>query len=96
MRIDSNQPLINQVVSDRAAKTSGKSGKSANSSGSSANDKATFSAGDAGISALEAQALSAPEVRLEKVQVLREAIQNGSYDVDAGQIADAMLRESGR
>jgi negative regulator of flagellin synthesis FlgM len=93
MRIDSNQPLINQVATDCSAKTSGKSAKS---SGSASNDKASFSVDASSISSLEAQALAAPEVRQDRVNALREAIRSGSYDVDPGQIAGAMLREAGR
>jgi negative regulator of flagellin synthesis FlgM len=35
-----------------------------------------------------------PEVRQEKVQELKSQIENGSYAIDSGRIADKMLGES--
>jgi negative regulator of flagellin synthesis FlgM len=35
-----------------------------------------------------------PEVRLDQVQRIREAIEAGSYQIDSAKIADRMLRES--
>ncbi|HHP7233092.1 MAG TPA: flagellar biosynthesis anti-sigma factor FlgM [Desulfobacterales bacterium] len=35
-----------------------------------------------------------PEVRLDQVQRIREAIEAGSYHIDRAKIADRMLRES--
>ena len=42
---------------------------------------------------LKAQLANLPEVRLEKVQDLQKAIANGTYKVDAGKIADAMITD---
>jgi negative regulator of flagellin synthesis FlgM len=89
MRIDSNQPVSGQAISER----SGRASKNSDESGSS--DGATFSAGSASVSGLAAQALAAPEVRQDRVEALREAIRNGSYQVDPAKIADAMLNEAG-
>ena len=36
----------------------------------------------------------APEVREEKVQELKQQIENGSYSINSGMIADEMLGES--
>lgn len=41
----------------------------------------------------KAMAQSAPDVREEKVAKLREAVKNGSYNVDADRIADRMVDE---
>lgn len=35
-----------------------------------------------------------PDVREDKVERLRQMVQNGEYKVDAGQIADSMVREA--
>ena len=35
-----------------------------------------------------------PDIREDRVKALKEQIQNGSYKVDAGNIADSMLREA--
>ena len=91
MRIDSNQPVSNEAISGQ----SGRPGKKSGASGSSA-DGATFSAGSASVGSLEARALASPEIRTDRVEALRNAINNGSYQIDPGKIADAMLNEAGR
>jgi len=92
MRIDSNQPVSNQVATERATRNAGKTGGSAGAS----SDGATFSADPSGVSSLEAQVLATPEIRADRVAALRDAVRNGSYQVDPSKIADAILRESGR
>lgn len=37
-----------------------------------------------------------PDIREDRVSALKEQIQNGTYKVDAGNIADAMLREAAK
>jgi flagellar biosynthesis anti-sigma factor FlgM len=39
-------------------------------------------------------AKATPDIREDRVKALKEQIQNGSYKVDSGDIADAMLREA--
>ena len=39
-------------------------------------------------------AKSTPDIREDRVKALKEQIQNGTYKVDSGDIADAMLREA--
>jgi len=39
-------------------------------------------------------AKNTPDVREEKVQRLKEQIQNGTYQIDSGNIADGMMREA--
>jgi flagellar biosynthesis anti-sigma factor FlgM len=91
MRIDANQPLSNPLATETAA---AKSGKSSSTSSVSSGDDASFSANAGGISALEANVLATPDVRQQKVAALQQAIRQGSYVVDPGQIADAMLNEA--
>jgi flagellar biosynthesis anti-sigma factor FlgM len=43
------------------------------------------------VEALAAQASQLPEVRQERVQALREAVQSGRYDVNPEQVAGALL-----
>jgi negative regulator of flagellin synthesis FlgM len=92
MRIDANQPISNQAAAERVSRNSGKSGSAAGTSA----DGATFSADRAGVGGLEAQVLATPAIREDRVAALRESIRNGSYQVDPGKIADAMLKEAGR
>ena len=42
---------------------------------------------------LKAQLANLPEVRLERVQELQKAVANGTYEVEAGKIADAMITD---
>ena len=39
-------------------------------------------------------ARATPDVRMDKVNALKEQIKNGTYKVDSGKIADGMLREA--
>jgi negative regulator of flagellin synthesis FlgM len=92
MRIDPNQPVSSQAIAERSGRASG---KKSDASGASA-EGATFSAGSSNVASLTAQALTAPEIRQDRVEALREAIRNGSYQIDPGNIAEAMLNETGR
>jgi negative regulator of flagellin synthesis FlgM len=91
MRIDANNPLSNPLMTESAAAKSSKSGKAPSAPST---DNASFSANAGEVSALEASVLAAPEVRQDKVASLRDAIRNGSYQIDPSQIADAMLNEA--
>jgi len=92
MRIDSNQPVSSQLSTERTSRNSGKAGSAAGASA----EGATFSPDPSGVTSLEAQVMATPEIRSDRVAALRESIRNGSYQVDAGSIADAILRESSR
>ena len=56
-------------------------------------DNARFSFDQKRLQSLEAQAMAQPEVREQKVEVLRQAIGKGEYAVSDVQIADAMIAE---
>jgi|SRR5450631_3242304 len=97
MRIDSNQPISNQVVTETTARNSGKAGDAANAAANAAaNEGATFSAGKVGVNTLEAQVLATPEIRQDRVEALRQAISSGNYQLDPAKMADAMLSEAAR
>jgi flagellar biosynthesis anti-sigma factor FlgM len=57
-------------------------------------DAATVSVGSASVNSLVAKALDAPAIRQDKVEALCQAVQNGEYEVDPAQIAEAMIRQS--
>lgn len=59
--------------------------------GSAAEDQAQISGMHLQIQALAAQAAQLPEVREERVQSLRQAIQSGQYRASADQIASAVF-----
>ena len=48
------------------------------------------------VSAFEAQAMSTPPVRQDKVEALRQSIQNGDYRIEANKIAHAILEQNQR
>lgn len=56
-------------------------------------DAATFSGSSASVDSLVAKALDATSLRADKIEALRQAVQNGTYQVDPGDIAEAMIRE---
>lgn len=90
MRIDSNRPTATDLTTDKAQG----SPKSGGASATTGQKRDAFSADTVSLGALQAQALATPEVRQDKVQALRDAIRNGSYEIDPAKIADAMLRDA--
>ena len=59
-------------------------------------DKASLSTDALSISSLEAQALNTPPIRQDRVEALRQSIQNGDYKVEADKIAHAILEQNQR
>ena len=62
----------------------------------SVEDKASLSTDALSISALEAQAMATPPIRQDRVEALRQSIQNGDYRVEADKIAHAILEQNQR
>src|SRR5690348_7016875 len=88
MRIDSNFPLQRDAETEKSNKSS-VSGKLA----SRPDEGKNFGGDSVTLSSLASKVLDTPEVRQDKVDSLRSAIQNGSYTVDSEQTADAMLSD---
>ena len=57
-------------------------------------DAATFSSTSTGVASLAAKALETSPVRADKIEALRQAVQNGTYKIDPSEIAEAILRQS--
>ena len=57
-------------------------------------DAATFSGSSNTVASLAAKALDTSPVRADKVEALRQAVQNGTYKIDPAEIAEAILRQS--
>jgi flagellar biosynthesis anti-sigma factor FlgM len=92
VRVDLNGPALGEVNPSEAGKnTEVPVGQAA---AALQEDTASFSTGHATIADLSVQALSSPEVRQQKVDALRNAIQSGEYQIDPGAIADTMIQES--
>jgi flagellar biosynthesis anti-sigma factor FlgM len=60
---------------------------------SAAPDQARFSFDQTRVRALEGQVLAQPEVRQQKVELLRQALGKGEYAVSDGQVAEALLAD---
>ena len=60
------------------------------------NDNAGFGEDTVSLSTLVQQALSVPEMREERIESLRQAIQSGQYSVSPQQIAAAILASAGK
>jgi len=56
-------------------------------------DETNLSADLQKVQTLKAQLANLPDVRQERVQELQAAVQNGTYEVGAGKIADAMMTD---
>ena len=92
MRIDLNQIALGNVEREVTAIKAG--GEATNAP--SVEDKASFSADSLDVSSLEAQVLALPEVRQDKVEALRQAVQSGEYRVEADKVAHAILEHNKR
>ena len=85
----------NSRAENQSAQATGASVSSvANSSVSSVGeDQALLFSGHAQVQALAAQALQLPEVRLERVQALQQAVTNGSYNPSPEDVAGAIVSQ---
>lgn len=81
---------VNSGTTDhaRAAPKSGEQGKE-----TVAPDQAKFSFDHTRIQALATQVLAQPEVRQQKVDLLRQSLGKGEYAVSEGQVADAIIAD---
>lgn len=80
------EPERGRAQSNEAANRS-----SATATPPAAQDQAQFSGAHARVAALAAQAAQLPEMREERVEALRQAVESGRYQLDAQKVAGAML-----
>ncbi len=92
MRIDLTNIRFQGLERDDKTRKAGSKAASA----PSVEDKASLSTDALSVSALEAQAMNTPPVRQDKVEALRQSIQNGDYRVEADKIAHAILEQNQR
>jgi negative regulator of flagellin synthesis FlgM len=57
-------------------------------------DRLEFSSAARNFEELVEKAVSAPEVRAERVAEIKEALESGNYSVKADQVADAIIKGS--
>ena len=89
MRIGLNQPDPSSISAEQAKKSSTAATNQPESA--TATDKTGLSQDRVTLSALASQALGMPDVRQGQVDSLRQAINNGQYELDPGAIATAIL-----
>ncbi len=92
MRIDLNSILLNATERDDKTRNAGSKAPSA----PSVEDKTSLSVDTLSISSLEAQAMTTPQIRQDKVEALRQSVQNGDYKVEPDKIARAILEHNQR
>jgi len=92
MRIDLTNVRFQELERDDKTRKAGSKAPST----PNVEDKASLSADALSISSLEAQALNTPSIRQDKVEALRQSIQNGDYKVEADKIAHAILEQNQR
>lgn len=61
--------------------------------GFTAQNDISFSSSELSLSRLADTAMAAPEIRTERVAELRASILDGTYQVEPGKLADAMIRD---
>ena len=97
MRIDPFNAAASQLSSELSSQQVGKQAEaqsSEKSQGMAEDDRTTLTSDTTSLASLVGTALSSPEVRQGKVDNLRQAINNGEYQVDPSSVAAAMIGES--
>jgi len=93
MRVDLRTPGTEAAESGKTerARPTPTTGEGGNST--SAPDQTHFSFDQTRVRALESQVMAQPEVRQQRVELLRQSLGKGEYAVSGGQVADAMLAD---
>ena len=95
MKIHSNKPPETKDVSLNVNKTSrAGGGEKASSSGkTSSTDKVDISATGKEVAGLMSAIGQLPDLRMDKINTIKEAIQSGTYKIDSVKIAERILNE---
>ncbi len=89
MKIEVNNPAVNQLPVDRGPKQVA-NGSVVGTQGAT-EDRTTLVSDSYSVQSLTSQALSSPEVRQAKVDALRQSVSGGEYQVDPTKIAGAII-----
>ena len=92
MRIDLTQSAASQLASEATAQKV-KADRAAATGADGDGDRTTLSFDTASVQSLVSTAMNSPEVRQDKVDSLRTAINSGNYKLDPNEIASSMLDE---
>ena len=93
MKIEGISPVDAQLPVDPVAARVASSGQV--STQGAAQDWTSFQSDSNSVLSLTSQALSSPEVRQGTVDALRQLVNSGQYQVDAGKIAEAISNSGG-
>lgn len=91
MRIDLTQATASQIASEPSSKPV--SAQNVNVSDVAGEDRTTLSSSRQSLSALVSTAMSSPEIRQDRVDSLKQAINSGQYELDPEKIATSMIDE---
>lgn len=92
MRIDLNQTAASQIGNEAIPKRESVADLAASDSGNTG-DRTTLTSTQQSLNALVSTAMSSPEIRQDRVDSLKQAIANGTYELDPGKIASSMIDE---
>ena len=92
MRIDLTQSAASQLASEPTAQKV-RADRAAVVGADSDGVRTTLSSDTASVQSLVSTAMNSPEIRQDKVESLRTAINSGSYTLDANEIASSMIDE---
>lgn len=93
MRIDLNPASMPELERSRGSSNASAASATPVDSSSQSEDVASLSTGHEAISTLGAQLKAVPDVRQERVESLRQAIQSGTFKISPDGIADKMISE---
>jgi len=93
MRIDFHQEPQAIAESNRANPQSAGAAGTSSASSALGEDQAQLSGAHVQVQALAAEAAHLPEIRQERVQALRQAIQSGQYQASPEKIAGALFAQ---
>jgi negative regulator of flagellin synthesis FlgM len=95
MRIDLNSSAMPELDRSKGATSGSKTQDVTNRPPASAEDVAHLSTGSDAVQTLKAQVDQVPEIRQQKVDSLKQAIAQGTYQMHPQQIAAAMFADGG-
>jgi len=90
MRIDGNGSIPNQIAAERSEKAEQKARVRQSDA-----ERSKLPADTVAMSSLQARAMETPPIRYERVQAVRNAVQNGDYRMEASETAEGMMKEMG-
>lgn len=96
MQIELNNSLASLLRTDQSVKQVSTSDTAVTQGATGvAQDRTTLHSDSMSVKSLTSQALSSPEVRQNKVDTIRQSVNNGSYQLNATATAGAIIEDNG-